>query len=469
MRLPGRLAAAIEVLETLERERRPVAHVLQEWGRTHRFAGSGDRSAIGNLVHDALRYRQSLAAAMDDESPRAAILAAAVFLPGYAENSLPDFEGDPFAPEPLSEKEREALFSGGRDADGPPQSALSPPDSPHNHADGPHVFADGLPPFGQNIDNCPDWLRPSMQRVFGEDSVAQVGAMAARAPVDLRLNPFRTREERADKSIARHNAQRDPAFPLLRRIPPTEGFARAPHVTSDEGFLKGFVEIQDAGSQLAAELAVAGIKPRTVLDMCAGAGGKSLALSIFMGGKGQVFAYDIDRHRMKDLWPRVKRSSLHNIQVIEPGKLDSHELAKNGADCVVIDAPCTGTGTWRRHPDTKWRLSEATLKDRMDDQKIILDQAANIVKPGGRLAYITCSLLAEENEDQLATFLKNHADFTPQNAPAMMASLGRDEVPNYLLSIAVDGFEAGALGLRLTPETSGTDGFFIACLTRDSA
>lgn len=465
MRLPGRLAAAIEVLETLERERRPVAHVLKEWGNAHRFAGSGDRSAIGNLVHDALRHRQSLAAVMDDESPRAAILAAAVFLPGYAEKGLPDFEGDQFAPQPLSEKEREALFSSRLEADGPPQSAVSL----HNHADRPHPFADGLPPFGENIDNCPDWLRPSMQRVFGEDTATQVGAMAARAPVDLRLNPFRTREERADKSIARHNAQRDPAFPLLRRIPPTEGFARAPHVTSDEGFLKGFVEIQDAGSQLAAELAVAGIKPRTVLDMCAGAGGKSLALSIFMGGKGQVFAYDIDRHRMKDLWPRVKRSSLHNIQVIEPGKLDSHELAKNGTDCVVIDAPCTGTGTWRRHPDTKWRLSDSTLKDRMDDQKAILDQAASIVKPGGRLAYITCSLLAEENEDQLATFLKTHADFTPQNATAMMASLGRDEVPDYLPSIAVDSFEAGALGLRLTPETSGTDGFFIACLTRDVA
>ncbi|MEQ8656081.1 MAG: RsmB/NOP family class I SAM-dependent RNA methyltransferase [Hyphomicrobiales bacterium] len=469
MRLPGRLAAAIEVLETLERERRPVAHVLKEWGNAHRFAGSGDRSAIGNLVHDALRHRQSLAVAMDDDSPRAAILAAAVFLPGYAEHGLPDFEGDQFAPEPLSQKERDALFLSGREADGPPQSASSPHDSPHKDADRPHGSASSLPPFGKDIDNCPDWLRPSMQRVFGEDTVTQVGAMAARAPVDLRLNPFRTREERADKSIARHNAQRDPAFPLLRRIPPTDGFARAPHVTSDEGFLKGFVEIQDAGSQLAAELAVAGIKPRTVLDMCAGAGGKSLALSIFMGGKGQVFAYDVDRHRMKDLWPRVKRSSLHNIQVIEPGKLDGHELAKNGADCVVIDAPCTGTGTWRRHPDTKWRLSESTLTARMDDQKNILNQAASIVKPGGRLAYITCSLLAEENEDQLAAFLKEHTDFTAQNAPAMMASLGRDEVPNYLPSIAVDGFESGALGLRLTPETSGTDGFFIACLTRDAA
>jgi 16S rRNA (cytosine967-C5)-methyltransferase len=438
MRLPGRLAAAIEVLETLESERRPVAHVLQEWGRAHRFAGSGDRNAIGNLVHDALRHRRSLAARMGDESPRAAILGAAVFLPGYLDGPLPEFEGDQHAPNPLSDDERAKLK------------------------------AEALPAMeGSVASNCPQWLWPSMQAVFGEDADLEVGAMAARAPVDLRLNPFRTREERADKSIARHEAQRDDAFPLLRRIRPTQGFARAPHVTSDEGFLKGFVEIQDAGSQLAAEIAVAGIKPRTVLDMCAGAGGKSLALSIFMGGKGQVFAYDVDRHRMKDLWPRVKRSSLHNIQVIEPGKLDNHELAKNGADCVVVDAPCTGTGTWRRHPDTKWRISEATLEARMAEQAEILRQAASIVKPGGRLTYITCSVLAEENETQLVEFLAQYTDFKAQSSQNLMQSLGREAVPDYLPSIAMDGHDAGALGIRLTPSTSGTDGFFIACLTKD--
>lgn len=437
MRLPGRLSAAIEVLETLERERRPVAHVLQEWGRAHRFAGSGDRNAIGNLVHDALRHRRSLAARMGDESPRSAILGAAVFLPGYTEGELPDFEGDAHAPDPLSDAEREALAS------------------------------DSFSATGAVAANCPQWLWPSMQAVFGEDADIEVGAMAARAPVDLRLNPFRTREERADKSIARHEAQRDDAFPLLRRIRPTQGFARAPHVTSDEGFLKGFVEIQDAGSQLAAEIAVAGIKPRTVLDMCAGAGGKSLALSIFMGGKGQLFAYDVDRHRMKDLWPRVKRSSLHNIQVIEPGKLENHELAKNGADCVVVDAPCTGTGTWRRHPDTKWRISKATLEARIADQTMILDQAASIVKSGGRLTYITCSVLAEENETQLVEFLAQHPDFKAQSAPKLIHSLGREAVPDYLPSIAVEGHEEGALGLRLTPATSGTDGFFVACLIRE--
>jgi len=466
MRLPGRLAAAIEVLETLEAQRRPVAQVLKDWGNAHRFAGSGDRAAIGNLVHDALRHRRSLAAVMEDDSPRAAILATAVFLPGYCEDGLPDFEGDQHAPAPLTEKERQRLFWSGRKADDPPQSALSPHDSPLHSADRLHAR---LAELGQTIADCPDWLRPSLDRVFGEDTVREVGAMAARAPLDLRLNPFTSKPERVDKALARHKPRRDPEFPFLRRIPATSGFQRALHITSDEAFQKGWVEVQDAGSQLAAELAVAGIKPRTVLDLCAGAGGKSLALSVFMGGKGQVFAHDIDRRRMKDIWPRIKRSKAHNIQVVDPGALASHEITTQGVDCVVVDAPCTGTGTWRRHPDTKWRVSETALQTRMQEQQTILKQAAAYVKPGGRLAYITCSLLAEENETQFLEFLGQNADFKAQSAHNLIQSLGRDEVPAYLPSISVGDHAVGDLGLRLTPATSGTDGFFIACLTRETA
>lgn len=437
MRIAGRLAAAIEVLETLEDQRRPVAHVLKDWGHAHRFAGSGDRNAIGNLVHDALRHRRSLAAMMGDESPRAAILGAAVFLPGYLEGPLPEFEGDKFAPTPLSEAER---------------AALADPQAPDSDS--------------ATAANAPDWLWPAMQRVFGEDASIEVGAMAARAPVDLRLNPARSKPERVDKALARFNTQRDDAFPQLRRIPAVDGFKRAPHVTSEEAFQKGWIEVQDAGSQLVAELAVAGIKPRSVIDYCAGAGGKSLALSVFMGGKGQVFAHDIDRHRMTDLWPRVKRSGAHNIQVVDHEALATHEIARSGADCVVVDAPCTGSGTWRRHPDTKWRVSETTLQTRMAEQDEVLAEGAKLTKPGGRLVYITCSLTAEENEERLTSFLAKHDDFLPVCAADLMAGLGREAVPEILPSIALDGFEAGALGLRLTPATSGTDGFFLACLAR---
>lgn len=444
MRLPGRLAAAIEVLETLEAQHRPVAQVLKDWGNAHRFAGSGDRAAIGNLVHDALRHRRSLAAMMGDESPRAAILAAATFLPGYSEDGLPDFEGDPHAPALLTDAEKATL------------------QTPEDVSQGDARAA-----------NCPDWLWPAMQRVFGDDATRQVGAMAARAPLDLRLNPSTSKPERVDKALARHKPDQDAAFPLLRRIPTAAGFGRAPHVASDEAYQKGWIEVQDAGSQFAAELAIAGaktgFKPRTVLDLCAGAGGKALALSVFMDGKGQVFAHDIDRRRMKDLWPRVQRSKAHNIQVIDADALTTHELTQRGADCVVVDAPCTGTGTWRRHPDTKWRVSDTALASRIDEQTTVLNQAAKLVKPGGRLVYITCSLLAEENEDRLTALLAEETDFTPQPADAMMAALGRDHVPAYLPSIAVDGFATGDLGLRLTPATSGTDGFFIACLQRRAA
>lgn len=438
MRLAGRLAAAIEVLETLEDQRRPVAHVLRDWGHAHRFAGSGDRNAIGNLVHDALRHRRSLAAKMEDGSARAAILGAAAFLPGYLDGPLPEFEGDRFAPKPLSESEK-ALLEQPKQLD--KETAIAA--------------------------NAPDWLWPSLQRVFGDGAGIEVGAMASRAPVDLRLNPARSKPERVDKSLSRFNPKQDDTFPYLRRIQATLGFKRAPHVTSEEAFQKGWIEVQDAGSQLAAELAVSGTKPRSVIDYCAGAGGKALALSVFMGGKGQVFAHDVDRRRMADLWPRIKRSGAHNIQVIEHEAMATHEIAQMGADCIVLDAPCTGTGTWRRHPDTKWRLSESTLDARMRDQDTVLIEGARLTKPGGRLVYITCSLLAEENEDRLIAFLAEHSNFSPVAADALMGSLGRDAVPGYLPSIAADGFEAGALGLRLTPATSGTDGFFIACLQRN--
>lgn len=439
MKLAGRLAAAIEVLETLEAQRRPVAHVLKDWGHAHRFAGSGDRNAIGNLVYDALRHRRSLAARMGDDSARAAILAVVHFLPGYLDGPLPDFAGDAHAPEPLSEAERAALAA--------PAPEMEPA-----------VAA-----------NCSDWLWPMMQRVFGDDTQAQLGAMAARAPLDLRVNLLRSKPERIEKGLSRYTPKADLAFPALRRIEPLEGFGRAPHIASDEAFQKGWIEIQDAGSQLAAELAFCSGRSRTILDFCTGAGGKALALSGLMAGQGQVFAHDADRRRMADLWPRVKRSGAHNIQVIDPDALERHELSSHGADCVLLDAPCTGTGTWRRSPDTKWRVAEGSLADRMAEQNIVLAQGAKLVRPGGRLVYITCSLLAEENEDRVVAFLASHGDFAPMAAEALMGSLDRPDVPRWLPSVALDRHAGGALGIRLTPLTSATDGFFIACMTRAGA
>lgn len=440
MRLGGRIAAAIEILEQLEAQKRPVGHILKEWGHAHRFAGSGDRAAIANLVYDALRFRRSVAAHMGDDSARAAIFAVLHRDSAYLNGEALDFTDDPHAPAALSEAESAAL------ADDP---AL--------------VLEDATP---ADAANCPDWLWPMMERVFGAQTGAQVGAMAARAPLDLRLNPSRSKPERVDKALSRFSVERSDIFPQLRRIAPAGGFKRAPHIASDEAFQKGWIEVQDAGSQLAAEIAIGDTKPRTVLDLCAGAGGKALALSTFMGGRGQVFAHDIDRRRMADLWPRIKRAGVHNIQVIEPDGLIAHEVVANGVDCVLVDAPCTGSGTWRRHPDTKWRVTPAALEARMGEQDMVLAKAAPLVKTGGRLVYVTCSLIAEENEDRLLAFLAVHQEFEPIAAAELIAGLGRDAVPAYLPSVDTGEFSEGALGLRLTPKTSQTDGFFIAGLKR---
>ncbi|MEM6382421.1 MAG: RsmB/NOP family class I SAM-dependent RNA methyltransferase [Pseudomonadota bacterium] len=437
MQLGGRLAAAIEILENIESRRLPVAQTLKDWGQANRFAGSADRAAIGNVVYDTLRHRSFLAAQMADPSPRAAVLAAMHWLPGYLDIGELDFDGDPYAPPPPTPAEQIAFQRGLPNAATPAQRA-----------------------------NAPEWLWPSLTRVFGDFTEAEVGAFAARAPLDLRLNPLGSKPPRVDKALGRHKPLRDPAFPLLRRIPQSEGFQRTPQIVMEQAYQKGWVEVQDAGSQMMAEWAVAGMRIKTAFDLCAGAGGKTLALSAFQGGKGQIFAHDIDRKRMADLWPRVKRSGAHNIQIIDPDDLADHQITATGVDCVVVDAPCSGTGTWRRHPDTKWRLTEKSLQTRIAEQDTVLQQAAPFVKPGGRLVYITCSVLAEENEDRLVPFLSHHGDFRTLSAKDLQTNLARKTKPGFHPSIATAGFSVGDLGLRLTPLASGTDGFYLAVLER---
>ena len=185
-----------------------------------------------------------------------------------------------------------------------------------------------------------------------------------------------------------------------------------------------------------------------------------------MGSRGQVFAHDTDRKRMKDLWPRIKRAKAHNIQVIDPADLATHDVLRQGVDCVMVDAPCTGTGTWRRHPDTKWRVTPNAFAQRLDEQRTVLIQGAKCVKPGGRLVYVTCSVLAEENENQIANFLTQAADFKALSHDELNHFIERKERPISLPSITTAGHATGALGLRMTPKSSETDGFFIACLER---
>ncbi|WP_108460165.1 RsmB/NOP family class I SAM-dependent RNA methyltransferase [Devosia naphthalenivorans] len=428
MRLPGRLSAAIEVLTDVETRKRPVSEALKAWGLNNRFAGAGDRAAIGNLVYDALRHRASHAALMGSDSPRALVLAVAVRDWNEDPAALSEsFAADNHAPEPLSDDEKARLVG-------------QLPDSTPSH-----ILAD-----------LPEWLAPSLQRAFDDNWIAEGQDMAGRPSLDLRTNTLKSQRERVLKSLARFNPRETAISPLGITMPAGPRDARTPNVTTDEGYLKGWFEVQDQGSQIVALLA--GAKPgEQVLDLCAGAGGKTLALAAAMENKGQIFAFDSDRNRLAPIYDRLKRNGARNVQVRapNPGALD--DLAGK-IDRVIIDAPCTGTGTWRRRPDTKWKLTPELLQQRMGEQAAILDDAVQFLKPGGTLVYITCSILPEENDDQIAAFLGRHAGF--------------EAIPPADLWQAAFGTEppAGAVtaqsGVALTPRLTQTDGFYLNAMRR---
>jgi|LNFM01.1.fsa_nt_gb 16S rRNA (cytosine967-C5)-methyltransferase len=428
MRPGARITAAIEVLDEVVTRHRPVAMALADWGKDHRFAGSGDRSAIGNLVYDALRRRSSLASAMGSDAPRAIALGAAPSSLGVdAAAVIAMCTGEDHTPPPLDERERQGL------TDPPPPAA-------------PHIEAD-----------VPEWLWPSFVAVFGENAVAEGKALALRAPADLRVNLLKSTRERVLKALASFGAAPSPFSPVGVRIPAPEGPSRTPNLQAEAAFQAGWFEVQDEGSQLAALLTGAGPRMQ-ILDLCAGAGGKTLAMSAATHNTGQIFAYDDDRERLKAIYDRVKRAWTRNIQVLRARDKVALDALGDRFDVVLVDAPCTGTGVWRRRPEAKWRLKESNLESRLAEQISVLDTAARHVKPGGRLVYVTCSLLAAENTGQIAAFLERRPGFRVLPfGEAWRSSIGGAPPPS------ADG---STDTLLLTPATHGTDGFFIAILER---
>jgi len=427
MRLGGRLAAAIEVLDDVETRHRPVAEALKDWGTSHRFAGSGDRSAIGNLVYDALRWRLSTAWVMGEGTSRALVLGTVARRWEIgAEGLARSLEGDPHAPPPLSPTEAERVQTA---------DLATAPD---------HVRAD-----------IPEWLAQKFERTFGPDWVAEGAALALRPPLDMRVNRLKADRPKVLKALAKFAAAETSFAPDGLRIAPTVGDARHPNVQVEPAFQKGWFEIQDEGSQLAA-LMVGAKAGEQVLDLCAGAGGKTLALSAAMANKGQVLATDSDRSRLAPIFDRLKRAGTRNVQVREArASLDDLE---GRMDAVLVDAPCTGTGVWRRRPDAKWRLSERALAERIAEQTALLSSAARYLKPGGRLVYVTCSHLPEENQDQVVTFLSAHP-FRSRSPSDVTAGAG-------LASSFNDAIRLLPEGVILSPARTGTDGFFVAVMER---
>jgi 16S rRNA (cytosine967-C5)-methyltransferase len=429
---PGaKLAAAVEVLADIGARRRPAPDALKDWGLAHRFAGSGDRAAIAGLVYDTLRRRDSAAFIMGDDSPRGAVLGMLVRERGLDIDAVSRFvDGSRYSLPPLTDAERTKLTAA--------DMANAPP----------HVLGD-----------YPEWLDPYLAKVFGDERAEEGAALSSRAPLDLRVNTIKGQREDAQSVLADLKPEPTRWSPNGLRITHAAD-AKNPAVHAEPAYLKGLIEIQDEGSQLAALLAAA--KPgEQVLDLCAGGGGKTLALAAAMDNKGQLFATDDDKRRLAPIHDRLARAGARNVQVRTPKSIGSEITDLLGRlDLVLIDAPCTGIGAWRRNPDAKWRVRPGALEVRVKEQIDVLDRAATLVKPGGRIAYITCSVLDEENGAQVRGFVERHPGFAVQPPAEVVNVLGERA---YMFSRAVLLSDEGLL---MTPRRTDTDGFFVSILRR---
>jgi len=424
----ARIQAAIEVLDDIDVREAPADRITASYMRARRYIGAKDRRAILARVYDVIRNREALdwwlARAKAEPSARLRLLAY-VALDAADGDAAALFTGTGHGPALLSDAERRIA------------AALA----------GQTLYAEGQPP--RVLANCPEWVARLLARRFGLDFRAEAGALNDEAPFDLRVNLLKTTRERALQKLASHGITGEPTrlSPWGIRVP-----ARKP-VAGLAAYKNGLIEIQDEGSQIVALLTDA--RPgQFVVDFCAGGGGKTLALAAMMANKGALAALDVSA-RLNAAAPRFARSG---AKIISARRITGGDLwlAENAgkADRVLVDAPCTGVGAWRRDPAARFRLTRAELDRLTALQREILDRAARLVRPGGRLVYATCSLLAEENEDQAAWFAETHADFT---------LLPAAEIWNEPAPVPAEGPY-----LVLTPARFGTDGFFAAVFERRS-
>jgi 16S rRNA (cytosine967-C5)-methyltransferase len=430
---PGaRVAAAIDVLTAIDAGARPADDVTAEFFRRRRYIGAKDRAHIAGHVYSVLRHR----AALDwwivkhaaEIAARTRVLAALMLVEGWRpEVVASSCDGDRFRPAPLSDPEERLV----RDLAG----------RTLRHPEMPRAVATDLP----------DWLVPYFESVFGKGLEHEVAALNASAPIDLRVNLLRTSREAARRALADEgiSGEATPWSPIglrLRERVPLGGLA---------ALKEGLVEVQDEGSQIVALLVDAQPGMR-VVDFCAGAGGKALALAAQMANRGKLVACDVSARRLERSARRLRRAGVNNAErrTLTSERDKWVKRHAGGFDRVLVDAPCLGTGTWRRNPDAKWRATPQDLAELVIRQQQILGSAARLVRPGGRLVYATCSLLREENEAQAEAFLAAEPEFFAVPASRAWHEMIGGRSPG------------GERYLRLTPARHGTDGFFVAVFER---
>jgi 16S rRNA (cytosine967-C5)-methyltransferase len=428
----ARLAAAASVLDSIAQGRQPAEAVLKAWGQQNRYAGSKDRRAVADRVYKVLRARGRLSWAMGGrEDGRALVIASLALIDGLDLQAIEALHtGEGYGPRPLSKQERARLSVGETELPG--------------------WIASGLPKVA--VDD--------FMGAFGDRWIDEARAlMVPRAPIDLRVNTDRATVAEVEAELREAGLDPQPtplsAFGLrLSSEPP-------PNIQALEGFQQGRFEIQDEGSQVVSWLA--GARPGlTVVDYCAGGGGKTLALAQAMEGQGRLVACDVVRKRLDNIQPRLTRSGVEaELRLLGQNGGGAEDL-NGSADLVFVDAPCSGAGAWRRRPEDAWRLTSEEVERLHGLQARILSQASLLVKPGGRLIYVTCSMLARENEAVADVFEASHSEFRPMAVSeavletSALTDKGREELARL----------ASHHRIRLSPASTCTDGFFAALYGR---
>lgn len=428
--LPGaQIAAAIEILEEIQGrwqagQSTPTDALLASYFRDRRYIGAKDKGFISRRVYTVLRQGGRLQ--FDAEQlglspqPRYMLLSALMRGEGHSIGQIEQwFNGEKHHPKPLSPKEVELLewVAANPNPDMPEWMAL----------------------------NTPAWAVERLRPVFGEQLAEALDALNEEAPLDLRVNTLKTTREKALAELKKEGFSGE----ATRLSPWGIRLAKRGAIFNTDVFKKGMIEVQDEGSQLVTLISEAKAGQR-VIDFCAGAGGKTLALSAMMQNKGRILAFDTHEHRLEQSAKRIRRAGVDNVmRHVLSSETDTYlKRHRETADVVLVDAPCSGSGTWRRNPDLKWRFPESELEEITATQERIINSAARLVKKGGRLVYITCSLYAEENEMQVEKFLASHPDFSVAPLPDLWDKNGTALSPY----------------LRLAPHLNSTDGFFAAVL-----
>ncbi len=434
MKQDARIAAVIEVLEHMNNawssgEMVPADVLIGRYYRDRRYMGSKDRREVSNYVYAIIRKGGALEWRLEQENmeaqPREMVLMLLATDGGLTRHEIEHmFTGKHHAPEPLSLREQMLIDA----------------------AEGTALITDEMPDWARH--NIPDFAAPWLKEKFGDHFEEAMGALEQQAPVDLRVNPLKGSREDIIFELDKlgHNPAQTPHSPLGIRL------RERLSIQALDVYKDGSVEVMDEGSQLVASLVQA--EPGdTVIDFCAGAGGKTLAIAEKMRGEGTVYAWDTDAKRLKQMKPRLKRAGVHNVlmRCIKGEQDEALAPYKRTADWVLVDVPCSGSGTWRRNPDGRWRYMEEDIHAFAKKQASILAAASQFVKPGGSIVYSTCSLYSQENEAIIGAFCVDNPDFRIADLP---------ETWNEFYS----WIEGVGTAIQALPHRHQTDGFFAACL-----